>query len=276
MRNQVYLKVNKFLFSLILCVYGKKKEYLNFLYSLKNQKYKNFELIIVDQNKIPISKPKNFSFKIKIVRSKPGLSISRNLGIKYSRGKYLAFPDDDCAYMDNTLKIAYKNFSNNNGDIITGITVNKFKKKTLLKYPNKKKLYTKLDIVRSLNSISFFVKKKNILFDKNLGLAGKRILSGEETDYVLRYVKKFKSKVYFDPDLKIFHDENKFNYKNKSDLSKINLYGRGFRKTMFKNNLYLIYFVFLFKNVFDLILSLIFFDKRKIYKTYYSIKGKIY
>ena len=136
----------------------------------------------------------------------------------------------------------------------------------MLKYPNKKKLYTKLDIVRSLNSISFFVKKKNILFDKNLGLAGKRILSGEETDYVLRYVKKFKSKVYFDPDLKIFHDENKFNYKNKSDLSKINLYGRGFRKTMFKNNLYLIYFVFLFKNVFDLILSLIFFDKRKIYK----------
>lgn len=267
--------MNKFLFSLILCIYGNKSKYINFLNSLKKQKFKNFELIIIDQNKIQINKPKNLGFNIKILRSKPGLSLSRNLGIKYSKGKYIAFPDDDCTYLNDTLKVAFKNFSNNKADIVTGVTINKYKKKTLLKYPEKKKFYNKLDIVRSLNSISFFVKKKNIIFDKNLGLAGNRVLSGEETDYVLRYIKKFKSKVYFDPDLKIYHEENKFNYKNKLDVGKIYFYAKGFKKTMFKNKLYIIFFIFLLKNILDLILSLVFFNRKKLFKTYYSIKGKL-
>ena len=267
--------MNKFFFSLILCVYGNNKNYLNIINSLNRQKYKNFELIIIDQNTVPILKPKKCRFKINIIKSKPGLSISRNLGMKYSSGKYLGFPDDDCMYSEDTLKLAFKNFSYSKVDIISGVTIDKYGKKTLLKYPNKKKFYNKFDIVRSLNSFSFFIKKKNIKFDHELGLAGKRILSGEETDFILRYIKKFNSQIYFDPNLKIYHQENSFNVRNKSDIKKIYGYAKGFKKTMYKNKLYFIFIIFLFKNIFDLLLSLVLFDKKKIFKSFYSIKGKI-
>lgn len=67
-------------FGLVLCTVGRDKEVENFLESLKNQTYVNYELIIVDQNKDDrlekiiekysalLSKAKNFKFILKIYR----------------------------------------------------------------------------------------------------------------------------------------------------------------------------------------------------------------
>ena len=80
-----------------------------FLKSLKAQTYKNFELIVVDQNEgydvFEIVKNYEEDFKIKYVRSdEKGLSLNRNRGLVLMEGEIAGFPDDDCEYQPDTLE----------------------------------------------------------------------------------------------------------------------------------------------------------------------------
>ena len=98
------------LVSIIITYYKKKKFIKKTLQSILNQTYKNFELIFVyDDNdyteveyiKILLKKFKN---KTIIVNKKNlGVAKSRNLGIKFSKGKYLAFIDSDDLWKKNKL-----------------------------------------------------------------------------------------------------------------------------------------------------------------------------
>ena len=80
-----------------------------FLKSLKAQTYKDFELIVVDQNEgnevFEIVKDYEEEFKIKYVRSdEKGLSLNRNRGLILMKGEVVGFPDDDCEYRPDTLE----------------------------------------------------------------------------------------------------------------------------------------------------------------------------
>lgn len=101
------------------------------LKSLINQTYKNIEIIIVDDNfdneirrsveKI-IDKYKD-NQQIKYIKNTKNIggAFSRNVGIKYSTGKYIAFLDDDDEYDLNKIEMQYKyykkKFPQNNGII---------------------------------------------------------------------------------------------------------------------------------------------------------------
>jgi glycosyltransferase involved in cell wall biosynthesis len=268
--------MKKKFFSLILCVYGNNTDYKKFLNSLKKQTFKNFEIIIINQNNYPLEIPKGISNPIKIFTSKPGLSISRNLGIKFSNAKYLSFPDDDCEYFPETLFCAWNEIKKRGTDIVSGKTVNKKKQITLLKFPNKSKYFNKLDSIRFMNSISFFIKsKKNIKFDENFGLSGNTMISGEETDYILRYLNKFKAKIFYSPKIQIYHKNLKFNYKIAKNKLKIFYYGKGFKRVMFKHGLYHFYILALLKNLLSLFLSVLFLEKEKSFKLIISLSGKL-
>ena len=80
-----------------------------FLKSLKAQTYKDFELIVVDQNEgnevFEIVKDYEEDFKIKYVKSdEKGLSLNRNRGLILMKGEIVGFPDDDCEYSSDTLE----------------------------------------------------------------------------------------------------------------------------------------------------------------------------
>ena len=80
-----------------------------FLKSLKAQTYKDFELIVVDQNEgnevFEIVKDYEEDFKIKYVKSdEKGLSLNRNRGLILMKGEIVGFPDDDCEYSPDTLE----------------------------------------------------------------------------------------------------------------------------------------------------------------------------
>jgi len=80
-----------------------------FLKSLKAQTYKDFELIVVDQNEgnevFEIVKDYEEEFKIKYVRSdERGLSLNRNRGLILMKGEIVGFPDDDCEYQPDTIE----------------------------------------------------------------------------------------------------------------------------------------------------------------------------
>ena len=97
--------------SVIIPYYQKKKFLDKAINSVLHQSYKRFEIIIVyddpDKNylKFLISKyKKNKNIKFIINKKNIGAGLSRNIGIKKSRGYYIAFIDSDDIWEKNKLK----------------------------------------------------------------------------------------------------------------------------------------------------------------------------
>ena len=89
-----------------------------FLKSLKEQTYKDFELIAVDQNNddraYKILEKYEDDFEIKYMKSdRKGLSLNRNRGLLVMDGEITGFPDDDCEYQPDTLEKVVKFFKEN-------------------------------------------------------------------------------------------------------------------------------------------------------------------
>ena len=89
-------------FSLILATFGIDKitHIKELLQSLNEASFKEFEVILVDQN--PGNEiellffEQSHQFSKKYLKSEPGLSKARNIGLMSAKGEYVAFPDDDC------------------------------------------------------------------------------------------------------------------------------------------------------------------------------------
>ena len=97
----------------IIIPYYKNSTYIKkTLKSALSQTYKNFEIIIVydDQDKQDINlikelKKNDKRIKLIINRKNFGAGYSRNIGINYAKGRYIAFLDSDDLWHKNKLKI---------------------------------------------------------------------------------------------------------------------------------------------------------------------------
>ena len=209
-------------FSLILSTINRKIEVKKFLLSVSNQTFKDFEVIIIDQNQddsIIFILEQFTNLNIKYIKSKKkGLSLSRNIGIRNSLGEILCFPDDDCEYPPELLYNVNNFFINNDYEILTGKTINKKNNEIVAG----KRIYynTKLNALNILgSSTTLFVKKNNdIVFDERFGLGG-RFNSEEENDLIFRLLKKG-YKGYYNPDINyVFHPPNDLDYCNLKRVS---------------------------------------------------------
>ena len=91
--------------------YYKKKEYIkSTLNSVLQQSFKNFEIIIINddpnEDTLFINKLKKIDKRIKVINNKKsiGAGLSRNKGIKFARGNFLAFLDADDLWRKDKLK----------------------------------------------------------------------------------------------------------------------------------------------------------------------------
>ena len=245
-------------FSIICATVGRSNQINKLCKSLDNQIYKNFELIICDQNR------QNFNLKLKkiytgikiiFLKSKIGLSKARNKGVKVAKGDYFLFLDDDVYFNKNFLKNIDKTINKTKADILAYSVVNKHGK-FLLNYPKKDTyLNNTSEIFNSISSVSFAIKSnKKIFFDNKIGLGSKSIYqSGEETDYILKAIRNFNFKVYFKRNIYLFHEIKQVSLL--TEIKKNFFYGCGWSYVVKKNNFHI---SFVIKNIFKLILNFIF------------------
>lgn len=111
------------MFSIIVPVYNTEKYINQCLDSILNQKYKNFELILVDDGSTDGSSKICDEYAVHndnvhtFHKENGGLSDARNFGIIHSRGEYLLFIDSDDFIAKNSLKSIEKYVSKTNMDV---------------------------------------------------------------------------------------------------------------------------------------------------------------
>ena len=222
------------LVSLIMPTLNRFDDIYIFMESLLEQTYKNFELIIVDQN--DNDKVKEIADKyvdrldIKYIKSdKKGLSYNRNIGIDAAQGKILAFPDDDCAYKPDTIEKAINFFEKNNEYKIYSCKTMDFNEvDTFKQMHNGICGINSLNVMDTITSITFFVlfEDRNYLkFDERLGVGGE-FGAGEEVVYILELLSRGYKGRYFGDDI-IYHPAKKHS-KSKEKYQRDFNYGRGF------------------------------------------------
>tara|TARA_A100000164_G_C21907921_1_gene774058 strand:- start:1366 stop:2124 length:759 start_codon:yes stop_codon:yes gene_type:complete len=109
----------------VIIPYYKKKNYLEkAINSVLKQSYKNIELIIIfDDSDLKYFKILKKKFKkinkVKIIKNKKnlGAGFSRNIGIKLSKGYYIAFLDSDDIWNKNKLEVQIDFMEKNNINI---------------------------------------------------------------------------------------------------------------------------------------------------------------
>ena len=97
--------------TLVLCTYGRKKEVADFFEALKDDTAPDLKLqiLVVDQNRedllAQVLAPYREIWTIRHIRTEiRGISPARNLVLDRIAGEIVAFPDDDCVYLDHTLR----------------------------------------------------------------------------------------------------------------------------------------------------------------------------
>lgn len=222
------------LVSLIMPTLNRFDDIYIFMNSLLEQTYKNFELIVVDQN--DNDKVKEIVDKyvdrldIKYIKSnKKGLSYNRNIGIAAAQGKILAFPDDDCAYKPDTIEKAINFFEKNKEYKIYSCKTMDFNEvDTFKRMYNGTCDINSLNVMDTITSITFFVlfeDKDYLMFDERLGVGGD-FGAGEEVDYILELLSRGYKGRYFGDDI-IYHPAKKHS-KSKEKYQRDFNYGRGF------------------------------------------------
>ena len=162
--------------SIIIPYHKKKNFFKETIESISNQSYKNFEVIIIyddtDKSELDYVKKtiKNFKFKNKLIINNKiiGAGLSRNKGIKVSKGEYIAFCDADDLWNKDKLKIQLS-FMKKKNILFTHsnyLIIDYFSKKIgNLKVPKKisyNQLIKSCDIGLSTVMISRLLTKKNL------------------------------------------------------------------------------------------------------------------
>ena len=115
--------------SLVQTSQNRVKELLRFVESLNAQEnidFSKIQLIFVDQGDCKESfKNLNPQIHFVYIKYKPSsLSHARNIGLKYVKGEYIAFPDDDCWYVKDTLSKVLIKLNSHDGVLIKATNEN--------------------------------------------------------------------------------------------------------------------------------------------------------
>ncbi len=180
--------------SLILCTYRRTAELDRLFRSLAAQSFKDFEIIVVDQNADERISPFLEQARLSgmtvmhLRHGHPNLSTARNIGIRAARGEWVGFPDDDCWYEPDLLERLSPFFHCTAP--LTGVMARWAERAEPARLPLRL-TYRRSRVFRDRMAVSFmlFFNRKLFAhignFDARLGV-GQWFGAGEETDLVVR------------------------------------------------------------------------------------------
>jgi glycosyltransferase involved in cell wall biosynthesis len=203
------------MFSLIVATVNRMNELDHLLLSLERQTFRDFEVIVVDQNSNNRLQPmlqKHSLISIEHLCSEKGLSRARNLGLRVAKGDIISFPDDDCWYPDDLLATVAQWFDENSEfDVLFTATRTASGKLMAPKWAPSSGPCTASSALYSVASITGFLRRAVASavgpFNEKIGLgSASAYQSGEDIDYYLRPL-EFGFRMWYEPDLTVYHPE---------------------------------------------------------------------
>jgi glycosyltransferase involved in cell wall biosynthesis len=176
----------------------------------------DLEVLVVDQNGddrlVPVLAPYVSRFALVHLRAPSlGQSNAKNIGLKKATGRYVGFPDDDCYYAPDTLEKTLRAFQGT-GDrcALFGRAQDTETGKFLLEYPSRpRSIVSPSDMTGVFLGIQiaqfFTLEMARQVGDFDVDLcSGGRWGSGEEADYVLRFLKNG-GRIEYRPEILVHH-----------------------------------------------------------------------
>ena len=187
-------EVNKPFFSVVTVVKNAEKDILKTIKSLKNQKFKNFEYIVVDgksedQTVKNILKNKKI-INILISEKDKGIYFAMNKALKFVNGEVIVFINAGDIFVKNALLKIYKKFRKNSEiDFVFGTVKRHYLESTILKYGfDINRLKYNFDFATS-HSTGFFIKRKSFL---KIGKFNLKYKCSADYDIYYKAIIKFK------------------------------------------------------------------------------------
>jgi GT2 family glycosyltransferase len=190
-------------FDLVLATVDRLAELTRFLDSLERQTYREFRLLLVDQNgddRLESLLREHGSIEVVHLRSPRGLSRARNAALRELRADIVAFPDDDCVYPDDLLERVTRRLSSS----LDGVTG---RSSAAASWAPEAAALTRANLWNRAISYTIFLRREIVErvggFDERLGLPSS---SGEEIDYLVRALDAG-ARIDYDPSLVVEHAE---------------------------------------------------------------------
>jgi glycosyltransferase involved in cell wall biosynthesis len=212
------------LISVVICTHNRAALLAEALRTLCEQALDSneYEVIVVDNDSTDHTRSVTEEFALRFpnirycLETKIGLSHARNRGWQEARGEYVAYTDDDCKLPSQWLSVAK--------EIIEQKSFGLFGGPFFPFYDSPKPLWFK-DSYRSLgfgDEARFLTKREDLIgnnlfirrallekfggFDASLGMNGKQIAYGEETELQMRMRKLMPDlEIFYDPRLYVYH-----------------------------------------------------------------------
>lgn len=201
--------------SLIVATKSRVAELDRLLASLEVQTYRDFEVIVIDQNPddrlVPVVQ-RVATLAIRHLRCAPGASRARNVGLRAALGDIIAFPDDDCWYPEQLLENVKEQFAaHREWDGLLGVLRQQNHQLTGPKWPQVRCAATAETIWKCGITPVAFLTRATVetagFFDERVGPGSPSgYQSGEDMDYMLRCLEAG-STMWHLPDLTVHHPD---------------------------------------------------------------------
>ncbi len=271
--------------SLVLATLGRDVEVADFLKSLLYQTYKDFELVIIDQNQdgkidtiVELFKSSLDVQHIKVDFT--GNARARDYGIGFAQGRIIAFPDDDCAYDNDVLEKVVTEFANReNLAILVGGSYDLSSGRFSIGVNSPKARYFSRFRMMGVEFTQFFdrdrIDGEQLHFDHDFGIGSK--YSGGEGFELLYRLLRAGNIAFYNPDIKIYHPD-KDHYK--LGTGRMLMYSTGvgayIRKFANQQDVFMLYYMarkMLVVPFLKMLLALVLLNPKKLTYSFYNLVG---
>ena len=271
--------------SLILATLGRDHDVADFLQSLLHQTYKNFELIIIDQNKDgkidAIAASFISCFELRHIKVEfTGNARARDYGIGLAQGRIVAFPDDDCVYEKDVLEKVVAEFVRREQLAILVAGSYEFSSTRFSIGVNSRKArYFSRFGMMGVEFTQFFdlnrVDRKQFHLDHDFGIGSK--YSGGEGFELLYRLLRAGGTAFYTPDIKIYHPD-KDHYK--LGTGRMLMYSTGvgayIRKFANQHDAFILYYIvrkMFVAPIFKMMLAAILLNPKRLAYSFYNLVG---
>lgn len=232
------------LVSIVIPTLGRVGELEALLQSVLTSTYRNYEVVIVDQNETKMLSHtlEQYADRMSITHLHVclrGAARARNYGATFARGDILCFPDDDCELFPNTIQAALDVMTTTRSDVVFGRSVAKDRRDSVTPFRQYAGYLSPKQYEGMFTEFTMFARKAvfdAFKYDESFGI-GTFYGSEEAYDLVLRMMKAGVT-IFYDPAILFFHPRKVTDHSSSAELRRVFTYRCGFSHLCVRHKLY--------------------------------------